>query len=199
MSSSSSPPSSSVFLQRVKLYLGKNNIRRFTIGKNVPLQEHIVPATFQALLTTVTLILKESGKNVEKDVLFKYQDEEGDWICFNCELEFQEMLQHCNRSQVLRIKVISPSCEEKKQRGELSRKCRIYKSMTTNSENMLGELKEGICSILPHSIQQFLSCPPATQLEESKEQAQPPQQPFHEQIQCDGCNVVGIRGTRYKV
>lgn len=91
--------------QRVKLYIGrKKAIRRFTFSlskeSNTP---NLVPATLKHFVRTVNEFL---GKSLEPNhFIFKYQDEEGDWIHFSTELEFRECVEHHNRNHVLRMRV----------------------------------------------------------------------------------------------
>src|SRR5690554_3496431 len=98
---------------RVKVYF-TDEIRSVTIPEETSLIE------FLQILKNVC-----PQKFENENPVFMYQDDEGDWVTFTTEVEWQEALKYRKEETTLRLKV-KPKVEEKKKK--IKRRCKLQRA-----------------------------------------------------------------------
>lgn len=165
---------------RVKVYF-TDEIRSVTIPEETSLIE------FLQILKNVC-----PQKFETENPVFMYQDDEGDWVTFTTEVEWQEALKYRKEETTLRLKV-KPKVEEKKKK--IKRRCKLQRASdgmwpfpTKPGDYVLDitpefekGMKGGIAKVLKR-VEKDLESPEV----------------IHHNIICDGCGERNIRGLRFK-
>jgi len=164
---------------RVKVYFG-DEIRSVTIPEDTSLLE------FLQLLKNVC-----PQKFENENPVFMYQDDEGDWVTFTTDTEWQEALKYRKDKATLRLKVKQKIEEKKKikRRCKLQRACDGRWAFPTKPGDYVLDITPAFEKGMKGGIHKILK---------TVEKDLEPFEVIHHNIICDGCGERNIRGLRFK-